>query len=323
MNRTGVVVVTYNSADVIGRCLDACLEHVSSPRLQVIVVDNASRDSTCDEVRKRPSVKLIANSTNRGFAEAVNEGVSALGTDLVLLLNPDVELQTPIEALEVACLREGTAAAGGRLVDAQGQAQAGFTLRRFPTPLALIFETLGVNRLAPHNPVNRPYRCLDLDLAADQEVDQPPGALLMFRREVWQRLGGFDTQFHPLWFEDVDFCRRIRNLGVKIQYVPQVIARHRGGHSIAKLDWSCRELYWYVSLLKYASKHFRPYAYRGVSAAVVLASMFRAGLAMIRQRSFRPIKVYARVARFAGRSCVLGRVAELECCWNSLSKGVV
>ena len=323
MNRTGVVVVTYNSADVIGRCLDACLEHVSSPRLQVIVVDNASRDSTCDEVRKRPSVKLIANSTNRGFAEAVNEGVSALGTDLVLLLNPDVELQTPIEALEVACLREGTAAAGGRLVDAQGQAQAGFTLRRFPTPLALIFETLGVNRLAPHNPVNRPYRCLDLDLAADQEVDQPPGALLMFRREVWQRLGGFDTQFHPLWFEDVDFCRRVRNLGVKIQYVPQVIARHRGGHSIAKLDWSCRELYWYVSLLKYASKHFRPYAYRGVSAAVVLASMFRAGLAMIRQRSFRPIKVYARVARFAGRSCVLGRVAELECCWNSLSKGVV
>jgi len=320
---TGVVVVTYNSADVIGQCLDACLQHVSSPHLQIVVVDNGSQDSTCDEVRKRASVRLIANSTNRGFAEAVNQGVNALDTDLVLLLNPDVELQTRVDDLEAACLREDTAAAGGRLVDAEGQTQAGFTLRRFPTPWALIFETLGVNRLAPHNPVNRPYRCLDLDLDSDQEVDQPPGAFLMFRREVWQRLGGFDTQFHPLWFEDVDFCRRVRDLGVKIQYVSRVTARHRGGHSIAKLDWACRELYWYVSLLKYASKHFRPYAYRGVSAAVVLASVFRAGFQMVRQRSIRPFKVYATVARVAGRSCLLGHVAEVECCWNNLSKGVV
>ena len=102
----------------------------------------------------------------------------------------------------------------------------------------------------------------------------------------------------------------------------ELLRRHHGGHSIAKLDWACRELYWYVSLLKYASKHFRPYAYRGVSAAVVLASMFRAGWVMVRQRSFRPIKVYARVARIAGRSFLLGRVAAVQC-WNSLSKGVV
>lgn len=252
----------------------------------------------------------------------MNQGVAALDTELVLLLNPDVELETPVDGLEAACTGEGAALAGGRLLDEQGHVQTGFTLRRFPTPLALIFETLGMNRLVPHNPVNRPYRCLDLDLSVDQEADQPPGAFLMFRREVWQRLGGFDTQFHPLWFEDVDFCRRARDLGVKIQYVARVTARHHGGHSIAKLDWAARELCWYVSLLRYASKHFRPYAYRGVSAAVVLASMFRAGWVMVRQRSFRPIKVYARVARFAGRSCLLGRVAEVQC-WNSLSKGVV
>lgn len=134
----------------------------------------------------------------------------------------------------------------------------------------------------------------------------------MFRREVWQRLGGFDTHFHPLWFEDVDFCRRARDLGFKIQYVPEVSARHQGGHSIAKLDWGCREVYWYASLLKYASKHFRPYAYRGVSAAVVLASMLRVGVAMARLRSFRPIKVYAKVAQLAGQSLFRGRVGELE-----------
>jgi N-acetylglucosaminyl-diphospho-decaprenol L-rhamnosyltransferase len=300
MTRTGVVVVTYNSEDVIGRCLDACAH------LPVVVVDNASQDRTREQVLQRRSVKLIANSTNRGFAGAVNQGVAALSNELILLLNPDVELQTSIEALETACTGTGGAAvAGGKLVDERGQVQKGFTLRRFPTPLALIFETLGMNRLAPPNPVNRRYRCLDLDLSRDQEAEQPPGAFLMFRREVWQRLGGFDTQFDPLWFEDVDFCRRARDLGMKIQYVASVTARHRGGHSVAKLDWASREVCWYASLLKYASKHFRPYAYRGVSAAVVLASTFRAGLAMVRQRSFRPIKVYARIARLAGRGCFL------------------
>ena len=134
----------------------------------------------------------------------------------------------------------------------------------------------------------------------------------MFRREVWQRLGGFDTQFHPLWFEDVDFCKRVRDLGLKIQYVPQVMARHRGGHSIAGLDWGCRQVYWYVSLLRYASKHFRPYAYRGVSAAVVLGSIFRAAIETIRFGSVRPLKVYATVVKIAGLSLIFGRAGELK-----------
>jgi GT2 family glycosyltransferase len=307
MSRTGIVVVTYNSGEVIGRCLDACAG------MRVVVVDNASADDTCDLVRRRASVKLIANSENCGFAAAANQGVAALDTELILLLNPDVELQTALDLLEAACVGEGTGLAGGKLLDRDGRVQSGFTLRRFPTPLTLIFEVLGINRLIRGNPVNRRYRCLDLDLEQAQEADQPPGAFLMFRREVWQRLGGFDTQFHPLWFEDVDFCRRARDLGLKIQYVPEVTARHRGGHSIAKLEWSCREVYWYASLLRYATKHFRPYARRGVSAAVVLGSMLRAGVGMTRLRSFKPVTAYVKVAKLAGLSFILGRVGELEC----------
>ncbi|HWY46822.1 MAG TPA: glycosyltransferase family 2 protein [Bryobacteraceae bacterium] len=310
MNQTGVVVVTYNSADVIGRCLDSCAG------LPVVVVDNASRDATRDLVRGRPSVRLISNPSNRGFAAAVNQGVEVLDTELVLLLNPDTELVTPIDPIAQACTREGVGAAGGRLVDASGQVQSGFTLRRFPTPAALMFEVLGINRMLPRNPVNRRYRCLDVDLDQPSEADQPPGAFLMFRRDLWQRLGGFDTQFHPLWFEDVDFCKRTRNLGLKIQYVPQVIARHRGGHSVAGLDWGCRQVYWYVSLLKYASKHFRPYAYRGVTAAVVLGSIVRAAIEMVRWRSARPLKVYAKIAEIAGRSMLSGRVGDAECSGN-------
>src|SRR6266852_2140414 len=140
MNQTGVVVVTYNSADVIGRCLDSCAG------LPLVVIDNASTDATRDIIQQRPSVKLIANATNRGFAAAVNQGVAALETELVLLLNPDAEIETPIDPMVEACAREGVGAAGGKLVDETGNVQSGFALRRFPTPMALTFEVLGINR---------------------------------------------------------------------------------------------------------------------------------------------------------------------------------
>ncbi len=314
MTRTGVVIVTYNSAGMIERCLKSC------GHLPVVVVDNASEDATCALVRQCSVATLIANPGNYGFAAAVNQGVSALETQLILLLNPDTELQTSIDDLESACLGKDTGIAAGQLTDEQGRPQRGFTLRRFPSASTLAFEVLGLNRLIPSNRLNRSYRCLDLDLTRPIEsaaAEQPAGAFLMFRREVWQRLGGFDTQFYPLWFEDVDFCKRARDLGLKIQYVPQVTARHEGGHSIAGLKWQCREVYWYVSLLRYASKHFRPHAFRWVSAAVVLGSLFRTAVGVMTQRSFRPITVYARIGRLAGRSLISGRVGELKCSGSS------
>ena len=307
MNRTGVVVVTYNSGEVIERCLDSCAH------LLTIVVDNASEDNTVELVRRRSSVKLISNPSNRGFAGAVNQGVAALNAEMILLLNPDVELETPVDRLTDACGLENVGLATGKLVDSRGNVQTGFTVRRFPTPLTLVFEVLGINRVLPWNPTNRRYRYLDLDLTKSTEVEQPPGAFLMFRREVWQRLGGFDTQFHPLWFEDVDFVKRACLQGFRIQYLPDVTARHRGGHSIAGMEWGCREVSWYVSLLRYASKHFRPYAYRGVSAAVVLGSMFRAIIGMIQRRSLRPLQVYAKIARIAGLGLISGHVRQREC----------
>ena len=304
MNRTGVVVVTYNSGQVIERCLDSCAH------LSTIVVDNASQDNTVELVRRKSSVRLIANASNRGFADAANQGVAALDTEMILLLNPDVELQTGVDLLADACLRDNVGMATGKLNDLAGTVQAGFTVRRFPTPWTLVFEVLGINRMLPWNPANRRYRYVDLDLSQPAEVEQPPGAFLMFRRDLWQRLGGFDTQFYPIWFEDVDFVKRAHAEGFKIQYLPEVTARHQGGHSIAGMEWGCREVCWYVSLLRYASKHFRPYAYRGVSAAVVLGSLFRAIIGMIQRRSLRPVQVYAKIARIAGLGLISGHVRQ-------------
>lgn len=275
-----------------------------APEMTAIIVDNASSDGTVDRVQARSGVRLIANAENRGFAAAVNQGVREAGeSEFILLLNPDVEVLTAFDQLTESARRQGLAA--GRLVDQAGRTQAGFTLRRFPTPAALICELFGINRLWPSNPVNRRYRCLDRDYDQPALVEQPAGAFLMVRLDVWKKLGGFDEQFYPVWFEDVDFCRRAVNEGYHIAYCPVVIARHEGGHSVGRIPEGRRATYWCVSLLRYGAKHFQPGAFRWICAAVALSSVPRMLVGMIAGRTLSTVGTYLKIMQFAGHCLVV------------------
>lgn len=303
MTPPSAVIVTWNSGATIDRCLESC------SGLSVTVVDNASTDDTVQRVLRHPGVDLIQNHENRGFAAAANQGIARGISESILLLNPDIELLTSVTPLSESCADPDTAMAAGRLVDANGATQTGFTLRRLPTPAALAFEALGLNRLFPSNPVNRRYRCLDVTLDGNEPslVEQPPGAFLCFRRDLWRRLGGFDESFSPVWFEDVDFCKRALEYGA-IRFLPQVIARHQGGASISRMDWSSRELCWYASLLRYASKHFSPSKFRQVCGAVVLSSAIRLAPGVVQRRTLKPFSVYAKTAGLAASCFVFGRM---------------
>jgi len=291
----GIVIVTYNSGAEIGRCLDAALRTGA----EIVVVDNASTDDTRREVARRP-VRLIANEQNRGFAAAVNQGFRALATPFVLLLNPDAVILTAIEPLKRYCSLPSVAGAGGKLVNARGP-QIGFMVRRLPSPAALIFEILLINRLWPGNPVNWHYRCLDLDLSVAQKVEQPAGAFLMIRREIWELLGGLAEQFHPLWFEDVDFARRAKDKKYCMYYTPEVVAEHTGGHSIPKISLEFRQFYWYCSLLRYSARHFDAWTARTVCLAVMAGSIPRILAGIVQNRSLKPVAVYGKVIRLAAR----------------------
>jgi N-acetylglucosaminyl-diphospho-decaprenol L-rhamnosyltransferase len=296
MEDVGIVIVTYNSAQEVGPCLDAA----RATGAEVIVVDNASQDETCGEVTRR-GVRLLSNSRNLGFAAAVNQGVRALSAPLLLLLNPDAIIQTGLDALRQACLDPRTAAAGGLLVDDGGKPQIGFLVRRFPSPAALCFEALLINRVWPGNPVNWQYRCMGLSYTTPQDVEQAAGAFLMIRRDAWEKLGGFDESFYPLWFEDVDFLKRAKDNAYRIRFVPAAVAKHTGAHSIRKISLEFRQFYWYGSLLKYAAKHFPPGAEKVVCLAVIVGSVMRTVLGIPRQRSLQPIAVYGKVVKLAGQ----------------------
>jgi len=276
MARVAIVIVTYNSGAEIGACLDALRGLADA---EILVVDNNSEDSTRAEAERR-GVRLLANGRNAGFAAAVNQGVRATSAPLVLLLNPDAHYRGGLEHLISVFDSPDTGAAGGVLTGADGRAQAGFMVRNLPTFASLTFEVLGINRLWPDNPANWHYRCRGMGqvetLAAPVAVEQPAGAFLMFSRRAWAGTGGFDERFWPIWFEDVDFCARLRRAGWKIWFVPNAYASHKGAHSIGLLPSARRQQYWYGSLLEYAAKHFTPLEFRIVCGAVVAGSAFRA-----------------------------------------------
>jgi hypothetical protein len=292
MIRVAVVIVSYNSVAEIGGCLNAL-----PPGIEVVVVDNASTDGTQSEVMAR-GAGLIANRANAGFAGAVNQGVRATAAPLILLLNPDTRLVRGLESMADCMAKPGTGAVGGMLIGEDGKPQTGFMARSLPGPLTLAFEVLGVNRLWPANRINRNYRCLALDPLSTAVVDQPAGAFMMFSRAVWEKVGGFDERFWPIWFEDVDFCARIKSAGFCAYYHPGGVAKHSGSHSIRALSLENRERYWYGSLLEYAAKHHHSWALRTTCVAVAAGAVLRAVTGFPRH-GFKAFAVYGGIVGLA------------------------
>ena len=304
--RRGAVVVTYNSGGHIGECLDAL--RLREPEMPVVVVDNASTDQTAAEARLRTWAKFVWNSENRGFAAAVNQGFEMLPEcELVLVLNPDAIVQTNLDGLAAEFEDPKTGACGGRLLDVSGQPQTGFEIRRFPTAAALAFETLGLNRLWPSNPVNRRFRCLDSDTSSPRDAEQPAGAFLMIRRNAWRSAGGFDEGFHPVWFEDVDFLKRISDAGWRIRFTPLAKAAHAGGHSVGRMKTVDRAPAWYGSLLRYTCRHCSYAGRFAVCCAVMAGAMPRAVVDAFKSKSSAPFSVYVKVMRIAWSALSHGR----------------
>ncbi|MGH9786154.1 MAG: glycosyltransferase family 2 protein [Terriglobia bacterium] len=303
-----VILVTYNSRGHIGRCLDSLRELEQGLRAEIVVVDNASSDGTADLVRQRyPAVKLIASPTNLGFAAAANVGARHSTGDSLLFLNPDTVYMDSLRPLQEALeSSDRFAAAAPRLVDRDGRTQVGFTVRRLPSATFLAFEVLLLNRLFPGNPVNRKYRCLDLDLERPSEVEQPAGACLMVRRTSFEACGGFDEAFFPLWFEDVDLCKRLRERGGAILFLPHVRVEHHGAHSLESVTFSEKQIYWYRNLLYYVRKHFPWTTGLALRGALVLGMGLRMAAELLGNRAHPSVpsrrerlRAYGKVARLS------------------------
>jgi hypothetical protein len=226
-----VLVVTYNSARLIGPLLSRLQEELAGVEAEVVVVDNSSIDGTAALVRREhPWVNLVASAVNLGFAAGNNLAAKHAGGRYLMLLNPDAVPAPGALTRGIALMdrHPEVGLAGGELRGADGSRQP--SARMFPTLRDELFTLSG---LAARYPGSRLFARLDrrwADPEAAAEVDWIPGAFVFIRAQDFAALGGFDERFF-MYYEEVDLCRRLRAAGRKIQYWPELKAMHIGGES--------------------------------------------------------------------------------------------
>ncbi len=245
-----IIILNWNGRELLRACLCSVQNNVSTfqhSNVETFVVDNASTDGSAEMVREEfGHVRLIANAENLGFARANNIGIQASRGRYVLLLNNDTVVPVGALAGLVAFMEaHGDAGAvGPRLLRPDGSPQP-YAFGGDPTLGYLLRR--GANRLLFGRPLH------DWATDAVQAVDWVSGACLMVRREAIDRAGLLDELIF-MYFEDNDWCLRIRRAGWRVYYNPQVAITHIGGQSLAQ-NSAARRAY-RESLCYFYAKHY-------------------------------------------------------------------
>ncbi|MFO7947040.1 MAG: glycosyltransferase family 2 protein [Armatimonadota bacterium] len=281
MPETSVCIVNWNTREFLRDCLQSLRDNVEGPAPEIIVVDNASTDGSAQMVRAQFSdVTLIALEENIGYAAGNNRAIEEAGGHRILLLNPDIVVQEgSVEALHDFLDEHPEAGAvAPRLLQPDGSVQ--LTCRSFPDPDVILYEALGLSRLFPHSRTFGKYRMSWWDYDDTRPVDQPMASALLIRSDVFDEIGLFDERF-PIFFNDVDFCRRMWDAGWEIWFTPEAQMRHEGGASTRQVRRKMI-IESHKSLLRYYHKHYQgeicPLCYAAAVSLIHVGLWVRLGL---------------------------------------------
>jgi hypothetical protein len=247
-----VVIVSWNVKDAVLDNLRSVFDSSPVPDLDVVLVDNASLDGTVEAVRRaHPQVKIMKNQENLGFAKGCNQGIQAANARHVLLLNPDmrVEPNTLAKTVDYLDLCPEVGVLGAKLINSHGEPM--HHLRRFPTIQDQLTNLLKLPHLFPE--LMHRYHGRDLDLEAEQSVDSVRGAYFAINRSALNKVGILDERFF-LWFEEVDYCKRVKRAGLDVRYVPTIVAQDLVGRSFAKRGLLWKQKVFIKSLIEYFKK---------------------------------------------------------------------
>jgi N-acetylglucosaminyl-diphospho-decaprenol L-rhamnosyltransferase len=226
-----IIIVNWNSADYLRQCLRSIQETVKNLKYEVIVIDNASYDGSEALIRKEyPSAMFIQSNENLGFARANNEAFRASSGGTLLFLNPDTEvLGDTIEVLhgQLKTLHQA-GAVGCTLLNTDRTVQTS-CIQSFPT---VFNQALDLELLRQRYPKLQMWgmQALYSDSATPAVVEVISGACLMVRRDVFESVGMFSTDYF-MYTEDIDLCYKIQAAGYKAYYVKEARGIHHGGKS--------------------------------------------------------------------------------------------
>lgn len=240
-----VILVNYNGKAFIEECLDSLVQDPGAERMEILVVDNGSRDGSPELInQKYPEVKLIKNTENRGYAWANNQAIKAAGGEYILLLNTDTAVRPGVffELLKILRSDKNAGAVGPLLYFDESKYQVSFGNK-----VDFIHEMLQKSIL------NFVYKRRLRSLSQNLYVGWLSGACMMIAKRALEEVGLFDDNFF-LYFEDIDLCYRLRKKKYKLIFTPLVKVYHKGGGSSAA-DSLRNRFFYRQSQLYFYRKH--------------------------------------------------------------------
>ena len=226
-----VVIVSYNTRDILRNCLQALFEHSKGIDMEVFVVDNNSQDGSADMVKNEyPTVLLMANNQNLGFAAANNQAFPLAKGNYIVLLNPDAYIR-PLSIQNSIAFMDKTpdcGLCGGKIISPAGQLEP--SARRFPSALSKLLALSGLRGKFPQSAILNYYEFGTFAHDRPQEVDWVPGTFTIVRKKMLDEIGAFDERFY-IYYEETDLCMRAKMAGWTIYFIPDAEVTHIGGAS--------------------------------------------------------------------------------------------
>lgn len=258
MPSVSVIVVSYNAADELESCLRsvAALPEVRrDPAFaQLIVSDNGSADDSVARARLAyPGVEIVENKANLGFAKACDIGARRATAPLLFFLNPDATVHDGVleNAVAYFASHPDVAMAGAKLLNEDGSIAE--SCGEFDTWWQAFLRSSAWGELPWFRKQANGYALRRWDYATERDVDLVVGAAMFIRKDVFERVGGFDERFF-LYHEEIDFAHRLRDAGLRVVYLPQCVVTHKSEQGGSRktwgkagvLDWRqrSRRLYW-------------------------------------------------------------------------------
>lgn len=279
-----VILVNHNGLERTRNAVKSVKK--SSPRSEIILVDNNSTDGSVECLRREfPEVKLVPSSENRGFGAGSNRGADVALGEFLFFLNSDTLLteDTPILLATMMQGNPHVAACGPRLINDDNTFQLSFG------PDLSLLNEWKLRRMHRRLQSSDPSVQAEFEsrYPAAREVDWVTGAALMIRRDAFQKVGGFDETFF-MYFEDADLCRRVRKLGLKVLYSPSTKVVHFGGDKGVNPE-SKIALEYRRSQLRYYRKHAGGVGYLLLRAYLISKFSLRWLLSFAGRRNTRPL----------------------------------
>lgn len=292
--KLSICIINYNSGSLLSECLKSIELYPPDYDYETIVVDNGSTDGSHGCVRENDHTYLIQNEKNHGFAVANNQAFNLSHGEYFLVLNADTEVQS--KAIdELIAFAEKHSQAGlisAKLVNPDGSPQIGFNVRRLPN-LSMAFAQLSLlDEILPRNPITRRAGCWELDHNQAQMVEQPAASALLFRRAVWEKIGGFDTIF-PNWYNDCDLCKRVRDSGWEVWYCPFARIMHYGGRGSSSRAVKDVLIESYRSMRLYYLKHYGIVYYYLISFLIIMGMSVRVMILYFNPKLEKKINIHA------------------------------